>query len=535
MLLLSVIVTACTAPEKFENVYISEGRPQQLIEIGGEWLQEGNSITASGSKYLVTEDLVSDTLFEMEAKLSISHLQPSNTSFFLGGNFLNFDGKDKEGTQPVITFSGDLVEKTAVIGKTADFIKPAQPFVLKVKNEQQQIVFYIDGKKIFTCAARPEKKDRIGFRAGTSGLHIYTFQVNGQTEKQAPLPFIYKSGEEGYASFRIPALVVSSQGTVLAFAEGRKNSASDTGDIDLVLKRSDDHGKTWSPLQVIWDDAENTCGNPVPVVDRETGTIFLLSTHNLGSDREAEIIKQTSTGTRRIFVLQSTDDGRTWSPAKEITPRVKKDNWTWYATGPCQGIQLAGGPYKGRLVVPCDHIEAKTRKYYSHIIYSDDHGKSWKLGGRTPADQVNECTVAELEGGKIMLNMRNYDRRQHSRKVSVSDDGGATWSDLISDPVLIEPICQGSLHRYSFQEEGKSRLLFLNPAHEKARRNMTLRISHDEGKSWSHSRILYPGAAAYSDVARLADGKIGCMYEAGYAYPYEGIVFERINLAEIEK
>lgn len=534
MLLLSGILTACTAQEKFGHVYVSEGRPQQLIEIGGEWIQQGNAITASGPKYLVTEDLVSDVLFEMEAELSISRIQSSNTSLLLWGNYLNFDAKDKEGTQPLLTFSGDLVEKTAVIGKTSDFIKPAQPFVLKVKNEQQHIVFYIDGKKIFTCPAQPGQKDRIGFRAGTSGLHIYTFQVNGETEKQAPLSFIYKSGEEGYASFRIPALVVSTQGTVLAFAEGRKNSASDTGDIDLVLKRSDDNGKTWSPLQVILDDTGNTCGNPAPVVDRETGTIFLLSTHNLGSDREAAIINQTSTGTRKVFVMQSTDDGRTWSEAKEITRCVKKDNWTWYATGPCQGIQLTGGSYKGRLIVPCDHIEAKTGKYYSHIIYSDDHGKSWKLGGRTPADQVNECTAAELEGGKVMLNMRNYDRRQHSRKVSVSDDGGTTWSDLSSDPVLIEPICQGSLHRYSFQGEGKSRLLFLNPAHEKARRNMTLRISHDDGKSWSHSQVLYPGAAAYSDVARLSDGKIGCMYEAGYAYPYEGIVFERINVSDIE-
>lgn len=535
VLLLSSLLTACTATQTYDKVWVSEGNPQQLIQIGGEWVHEGNALTASGGKtYLVTEELVSDTHFEMEAELRIDDLQSANASFILWGNNLNFDAKDKNSPEPVMTFSGDLVDKPVVIGKTADFIRPAQPFVLKVKSESQTIVFYIDGKKIFDCPAPTGKKDRIGFRAGTTGMAIYSFCMNGETEKQAPLAYLYKNGEGGYDTFRIPALIVSNQGTVLAFAEGRKNSASDTGNIDIVLKRSNDNGKTWSSLQVVWNDAENTCGNPMPLVDKETGTIFLLSTHNLGTDYERDIVAETSQDTRRVFVLQSTDDGHTWSAAKEITKSVKKDNWTWYATGPCQGIQLMHGPHKGRLVVPADHIEAKTKKYFSHVIYSDDHGKTWKLGGRTPSDQVNECTVAELEGGNIMLNMRNYDRRMHSRKVAISDDGGESWGELRADPMLIEPICQGSLHRYSFRAEGKGRLLFLNPACVDARKNMTLRISYDDGQTWSHSQVLYPGPAAYSDLTRLPDGQIGCFYEAGYAYPYEGIVFETVNLSEIE-
>lgn len=535
VLLLSSLLTACTTTQTYDKVLVWEGNPQHLIQIGGEWVHEGNALTASGGKkYLVTEELVSDALFEMEAELRIDGFQSSNASFILWGNNLNFDAKDKNSAEPVMTFSGDLAGKPVVIGKTADFIRPAEPFVLKVKSEQQAIVFYIDGKKIFDCPAQAGKKDRIGFRTGTAGMAIYSFRMNGETEKQAPLAYLYKNGEGGYDTFRIPALVVSNQGTVLAFAEGRKNSASDTGNIDIVLKRSNDSGKTWSPLQVVWDDAENTCGNPMPVVDKETGTIFLLSTHNLGTDYERDIVAETSQDTRRVFVLQSTDDGQTWSAAKEITKNVKKDHWTWYATGPCQGIQLMHGKYKGRLVVPADHIEAKTQKYFSHVIYSDDHGKTWKLGGRTPSDQVNECTVAELEGGNILLNMRNYDRQMRTRKVSISDDGGQSWSELRADPMLIEPICQGSLHRYSFQAEGKGRLLFLNPACVDARKNMTLRISYDDGQSWSYSQVLYPGPAAYSDLTRLPDGRIGCFYEAGYAYPYEGIVFETIDLSKIE-
>ena len=355
--------------------------------------------------------------------------------------------------------------------------------------------------------------------------------VNGQKD----LSYLFKSGDDGYNTFRIPAMVVTNNGTILAFAEGRRNSRSDTGDIDMVLKRSTDGGETWSKLQVVWDDQENVCGNPAPVVDRETGTIFLFMTWNLGTDREPQIIDQTSKDTRRIFITQSTDNGVSWTTPAEITKDVKQDNWTWYATGPCQGIQIVHGPYKGRLIIPCDHIEAETNKYFSHAIYSDDHGKTWKLGGTTPVDQVNECTVAEIADGKLLLNMRNYDRTQKSRKTVVSSDGGITWTDFKSDEVLVEPICQAAMHRYSFSQEGISRLLFSNPANAETRSNMTLRLSYDDGANWSKTMVLHPGPAAYSEVVRLPNGDIGCFYEAGYDNPYEGIVFEKIKLADLEK
>jgi len=352
---------------------------------------------------------------------------------------------------------------------------------------------------------------------------------------QKELAFLFKSGDDGYNTFRIPAMVATKKGTLLAFAEGRKNSSSDTGDIDMVLKRSTDGGKTWSKLQVVWDDGENVCGNPAPVVDRKTGTIFLLMTWNLGKDREPQIIDQTSVDTRRVFITQSKDDGVTWTKPVEITKEVKQDNWTWYATGPCQGIQIVHGKYKGRLIIPCDHIEAGTKKYFSHVIYSDDHGKTWKLGGTTPIDQVNECTVAEIADGKLLLNMRNYDRTQKNRKTAISSDGGIIWTDFKADLTLVEPICQASMHRYSFGKGKKNRLLFTNPADTAQRCNMTMRISYDDGKNWAKNMTLYPGPAAYSEVIKLPDGAIGCFYEAGYERPYEGIVFETIKLTDLEK
>lgn len=352
-----------------------------------------------------------------------------------------------------------------------------------------------------------------------------------------PTPdYIFVGGLEGYNCYRIPAVIVVPSGDVLAFAEGRKNSCSDTGDIDLVYKRSTDQGRTWSTLELLWDKDEHTVGNPAPVVDSETGTLFLLVTHNLGTDHEREIIAQTSTDTRRVFVLSSMDNGHTWTKPKEITQDVKQPGWTWYATGPGSGIQLTRGPHKGRLMVACDHIEASTKHYYSHVIYSDDHGETWQLGGTTPQHQVNESEVAELSDGRLLLNMRNYTPSERYRKIAHSSDGGMTWSNLIADSTLIEPICQASLQRFSFAEEGQNVLLFSNPASQVRRERMTLRASFDDGITWPASLVVHESMSAYSDIVRLPDDVIGLLYEAGphHENSYYGIAFARIALSELK-
>lgn len=375
------------------------------------------------------------------------------------------------------------------------------------------------------------KKISISIFSALCFCGILSFSTFGHMQS---LDYLFKSGMDGYHTFRIPAIVTTIEGDIIAFAEGRKNGSSDTGDIDLVMKKSSDNGKTWGEIKVLWDDGDNVCGNPAPVVDQVSGTIFLLSTWNLGEDHESEIIRQASRDTRRIFVMESSDAGNSWSKPKEITSSVKKENWTWYATGPCHGIQVKSEKFKDRLIIPCDHIEAQTRKYYSHIIYSDDYGKTWQLGGSTPQDQVNECAIAELPEGGLMLNMRNYDRSEKTRKVSLSKDGGLTWGDIYPDKSLVEPICQASLLRYSFTESGKSRILFSNPADKDKRENMTLKISYDEGNTWEKSIVLFSGPSAYSDLTRLPNENIGCLFEAGENNPYQGIVFQEVNLTEIE-
>jgi len=335
---------------------------------------------------------------------------------------------------------------------------------------------------------------------------------------------VFVSGESGYHTYRIPSLYVTPEGTVLAFCEGRRHRRADTGDIDLVLKRSSDNGATWGPMQVIADDGPNTVGNPCPVVDRDTGIIWLPITRNLGEDAERQIMDGTSRGTREAWIMRSDDDGETWSEPVEITETTKLPDWTWYATGPGCGIQLKSG----RLVIPCDHAVAVSKMYRSHVIYSDDQGESWQLGG-VVGENVNECQVVELQDGSLLINMRSY-HQEGCRAIATSRDSGLTWSQVTLDRTLIEPVCQASLLRFTDQRTYfKNRLLFSNPAGTR-RINLTVRVSYDEGGSWPVSKVLHEGPSAYSALAVLPDMTIGCLYERGKETPYETITFARFPI-----
>jgi sialidase-1 len=164
------------------------------------------------------------------------------------------------------------------------------------------------------------------------------------------------------------------------------------------------------------------------------------------------------------------------------------------------------------------------------VIYSDDHGRSWKLGGSTPEHQVNECEVVELTDNRLLLNMRNYDRSQRARQQAISRDGGLSWAQQRHVPELIEPICQASIRRLSWPGGGKPGvLLFSNPA-STSRERLTLKASFDDGETWPVSRLLDPRPSAYSCLAVLPDGTAGILYEAGERNPYESLVFARFTL-----
>ncbi len=365
------------------------------------------------------------------------------------------------------------------------------------------------------------------------------FSASAQVEQTD----VFVAGTDGYHTYRIPSIIQTRAGTLLAFAEGRRAGRGDAGDIDLLVKRSHDRGRTWSAQAVIWDDGANTCGNPCPVVDRETGAIIVLATHNLGSDSETRIINKTSQGTRTPWALRSEDDGVTWSKPVEITATTKDPSWGWYATGPGIGIQIERGPHAGRLMIPANHsfddpsgnLRGGPYSHRTHALYSDDRGQTWKLGGTTGA-HTNESQMVELAqpAGGLLLDMRSYFGRSR-RTHSTSQDGGLTWTAPVDQPELVEPVCQASILRQSWPRAGRSGLiLFSNPADPKLRIALTVRGRSDDAKTWPGKLVLHQGPAAYSCLVRLDDDTAGCLYERGEKGPYEKITFATFQASSLQ-
>lgn len=319
---------------------------------------------------------------------------------------------------------------------------------------------------------------------------------------------VFVAGEGGYHTYRIPALLVTQKGTVVAFCEGRKSSARDDGDIDMLMRRSRDGGKTWGSVQVVHEEGHHTIGNPSPVQDRKSGVIHLLFTRN----------------NQRVFTVRSKDDGKSWSDPIELTEAFKAFEFPWkrIGAGPGHAIQLRSG----RLLVPVWLNDEIRKNYRSAAVYSDDNGKTWKAGGIVPPsiEGANECMLFERADGTVAVNFRSRERR---RSVSVSKDGGETWSEPRRIEALPDPVCQGSV--LAVMEKGKAsgKVLFANPASEKARAGMTLRLSTDGGESWVEQKVLHEGPAAYSDLAVDLKGNILCLYERGDVRPYERIRLER--------
>ena len=333
---------------------------------------------------------------------------------------------------------------------------------------------------------------------------------------------LYQAGDFGYHECRIPALLTTAKGTILAFNEARKFTGSDSDQIDLFLRRSFDDGRSFRDVQVVTTENGWVSGNPVPVQDRATGTIWLLFCRN-----EREKIS-TLEVPRSVWVTSSNDDGGTWNEPKEITASVKPSDWAaWYATGPCHGIRMRNG----RIVIPANHREVKQNADeeddhdFSHIIYSDDHGKNWKLGAS--ADRhTNESTVLETNDGWLYINSRNqYSSREHVtyyRRVAWSKNGGSSFSPSISDAGLPEPRCQANVCRYTLAEDGppgqgKNRVLFSNPGppQQHERNHLTIRLSYDECRTWPISKVICEGPSSYSDLCIAGDGTICCLYEKG--------------------
>lgn len=327
---------------------------------------------------------------------------------------------------------------------------------------------------------------------------------------------LFAAQESGYHTFRIPTLVRTNRGTLLAIVEGRKNSREDYGDINLVAKRSTDNGKTWGDLEVLQDDGASTWGNPSPVVDRDTGRIWLILNWNAAnfsqfdSPKTAGMKHPEHWGDRRAFVKYSDDDGVTWSKAVDITADVLPSTSTGFdVIGPHAGIQERFGAHPGRLI-----ISAASRN-----IYSDDHGKSWTYQEISPG--TGESTVIERLDGTLMRNDRGTGSTWEPvkrRLISTGSIDTKQWTAFEPQMTLLDPRCEASIIRYSDRPDDP-RLVFCNPASEKRRWDMTVRVSPDDGKTYSAGRKLPDTAVkpqqqgGYSALSRTADGRFAALVE----------------------
>ena len=257
----------------------------------------------------------------------------------------------------------------------------------------------------------------------------------------------FTSGAEGYHTFRIPSLVVANDGTILAFCEGRKFGYHDYQALYLLLKRSSDNGVSWGPMQVLAGDGERTQHNPTAVVDKETDSVWLA--YNIDC--------------HQTFVMSSSDSGASWSEPMEITDGVVSPNMNFYVVGPGHGIQRKNGT----LVIPGDHGSSNRRDpifTHSHVIYSDDHGANWKLGGAT-AGGSDECEVVETQDGSLYMAIRSHDSGDQHRQCARSTDGGKTWSKPEDLTDLPDPRCMASIVRFTDQDSNdRNRVLFSNAA-----------------------------------------------------------------------
>lgn len=398
---------------------------------------------------------------------------------------------------------------------------------------------------------------------------VQTITLTGQENPLKTAP-VFINGTEGYACYRIPAIVRAINGDLVAFAEGRVADCSDsTPVIRLVCKRSSDNGATWSPVQVVArnviHDAEYACMNPSPVVDTVHGTGRIIVVFNKHEVSEWEIA--AGKGVSRVCCVMSDDNGRSWVNESDITSQVHKpynpdfayvhpdaarsenNEADWRKHTPTLGhaIQLQGTEEtRGRLF----YVGSRTIGTESifdaqnYAFWSDDLGQCWQIGDAvkirddgSSAKGLNEATAVELEDGSVMINSRNYQQQKVAghRAITIgtfNKDSNIHFKPVYHDTFLVDSGVQASIIRYSYSWDGqlghKNRILFANPDHPQARINMTVRLSYNEGQSWPISKVIDSGPAAYSDLVIQSDNHIGLLYEQGNQ---GGIAYVNFSLA----
>ncbi|MGX1911878.1 exo-alpha-sialidase [Streptomyces phaeochromogenes] len=350
---------------------------------------------------------------------------------------------------------------------------------------------------------------------------------------------LFKASQDpGYACYRIPAVVKTTKGTLLAFAEGRVNDCSDAGDIDIVLKRSTDGGRTWGPLQVVNEGAGDTHGNPAPIVDRETGRVVLAETYNTGRPGGGNCDVPCD---RTPHMQHSDDDGLTWSEPRDLSDEILPAHWnSWYATGPVHGIQLTRGRHAGRLVFGVNTETwngSRVSANHAALIVSDDGGDHWRIGASdswpiaddgTFRQKPSEMTMTEGADGTILVSGREQDGTDlgHRTQAFSRDGGNSFTSPFRALPDLYTPQVQGSTVRLG------NRTLLACPGDPDRRRTMMVRSSYDGGRTWDsvdRGTVVTTDWSGYSDMVGIGGSTVGLMYEGGAVDARDEIRFARFT------
>ncbi|MFT5901204.1 MAG: sialidase-1 [Bacteroidia bacterium] len=360
-------------------------------------------------------------------------------------------------------------------------------------------------------------------RAITLILALFVITCQGQDNGVSD---VFQRKTEGYKNYRIPSLLSTNSGVLLAFAEGR-TMLSDHAENDIVLKRSSDNGKTWSKLILVDEDGKNALNNPMAVL-RNDGRIILMYQRYAKDYGEKRALPGVE-GDKicKTLTTFSDDEGLTWSEPEDITSQVKRAEATSVASGPGIGIELKMGSHSGRLVMPFN--QGPWGKWYVYSVYSDDGGVTWVKGELASYKNkvrgwANEVQMVELPDGRLMLNARS-ESGNRKRKIALSQDGGQTWTDIHDEKALLEPECQGSFIQYN-----DSTILFCNPRHRTRRLRGTVYASTDNGATWPHRKTVYKEGFAYSSMAVLSNGEIGVLFEKD---GYNSLSFTTVKLEGI--
>ena len=334
---------------------------------------------------------------------------------------------------------------------------------------------------------------------------------------------VFKRGEDGYHTYRIPSIVQAKDGTLIAFAEGRRDKGSDPGGghIDLVYKFSQNGGRTWSSLCILEKSQEGGgASNPTTVLENSSGRIIVL--YDVWVPGRGQGSSRPGTLDNELRMRFSNDNGRTWSDAKDITQQGRDvEHWSYTGFGPGCGIETR----TGRLVIPAyanalELADDDPSKRAAFALYSDNGGLNWKRGKQINVN-TNENQIVELDDGRLMVDARQSDRTLETRWVAISNDQGETWSEPEKGQVC-DRICAGIVR---YPRTGESSLLLWSGIKGPGRANLILRLSSDQGRSFPVELLIGKGPAAYSVLTLIDKTDIGILWEGGKENTYEKIIF----------